>query len=98
VSAAQLTGRQRRELRARGHSLTAIVQVGKEGVTDALVKALDVALTTHELVKVKIGQSSPIDRHEAATELSTRTESAVAQVLGNTVLLYRENPEEEEKD
>lgn len=89
-----LSGKQRRFLRAHGHSLQAIVQVGKDGITDALVGALDTALIAHELVKVKIGQSAPLDRHEAATALAERTGSAIAQVLGNTVLLYRKHPDE----
>jgi RNA-binding protein len=89
-----LSGKQRRFLRGQGHSLEPVVQLGKEGVTDALIAAVDRALTTHELIKVKIGQSAPVERHEAAEELAERTQSEVAQVLGNTVLLYRAHPED----
>ena len=93
-----LSGRQRRFLRGIGHHQDAVVQVGKEGVTDSLVAALDSALTTHELVKVKIGQGAPVERHGAAEELARRTTSEVAQVLGNTVLLYRAHPDEPKID
>ena len=89
-----LTGKQKRFLRGRGHNLAATVQIGKDGVTDALVGAVDQALLDHELVKVRIGQNSDVDRHEAAGELAERTTSEVAQVLGNTMLLYRPHPEE----
>lgn len=89
-----LTGKQRRSLRAQGHALAAVVHVGKEGVSGELVTALDAALTTHELVKVKIGRGAPVDRRDAAAELAERTGAEVAQVLGNTVLLYRRHPEE----
>ncbi len=89
-----LTGKQRRFLRSKGHHLTPTVHVGKDGLTDALVQALDQALLDHELVKVRIGQNALIERGEAADELAQRTGSSVAQVLGNTVLLYRPHPDD----
>ena len=67
--------------------------VGKEGVTDALVAAAEQALADHELIKVKVGESSPVDRHEAGEELARRTASSLAQVLGRTLLLYRRRAE-----
>lgn len=89
-----LTGKQRRHLRALGHDLKPIVQVGKDGIDDGLVKAVDQALADHELVKVKVGEGAGLDRHEAADELAAQTRSEVAQILGNTVLLYRADPDE----
>ncbi len=68
-----------------------MVQVGKDGVDDGLVAAVDQALADHELIKVKVGEG---DRHEVADELAAATKSEVAQVLGNIVLLYRAHPDE----
>ncbi|HEY4729629.1 MAG TPA: ribosome assembly RNA-binding protein YhbY [Myxococcales bacterium] len=85
----ELTGKQRRHLRALGHHLDPVVQVGQDGVSDAVVGQADAQLDAHELIKVKIGESSPQDRHEAADMLAARTQAQVAQVLGRTVLLYR---------
>lgn len=89
-----LTGKQRRQLRALGHALEPIVQIGKEGVTGGVTKALDAALEAHELVKVKLGSSAPDDRHDAAEALAKRTRSQLVQVLGKVILLYRRHPEE----
>jgi RNA-binding protein len=89
-----LGGKQRRFLRAEGHARKVLVQVGKEGVTAALVAALEAALERHELVKVKVLASSPLTRGEAAEELAEKTGSEIAQILGNTILLYRRHPEE----
>jgi RNA-binding protein len=89
-----LTGKQRRHLRALGHKLSVVVQIGKDGLDDGLVAAVDRALTDHELVKVKVGEGAGLDRHEAAEELAQRTHSELAQVLGNIVLLYRPHPDE----
>ena len=71
-----------------------VVQIGKSGIDDGLVAAVDRALADHELVKIKVGESAGLDRHEAADAIAARTRSDVAQVLGNTVLLYRANPDE----
>ncbi len=89
-----MNGKQRRYLRGLGHDLEAVVQVGKEGVTDGVTAALDEALLRHELVKVKLGANTPEDRHDAANELAARTSSELVQVLGKAVLLYKPHPEE----
>ncbi len=83
----------RKTLRAAGHHLSPVVQVGKEGVTDALLRQLDEQLAAHELVKVKIGTESPEDRFEAADRLGGAVGAQVAQILGRTVLVYRRRPE-----
>src|SRR5438477_3154596 len=95
--AAKLTGAQLRKLRALGHSLDAVIAVGKDGVTDALVRATETALETHELIKVKTQREAPTDRHEAAIDLAARTGSVLAQVIGRTFLLYKARPQREEK-
>ena len=89
-----LTGKQRRHLRGLGHDLKPIVQVGKGGVDDGLVAAVAQALEDHELVKIKVGEAAKLDRHDAAEAIAHKTRSEVAQVLGNTVLLYRAHPED----
>ncbi len=83
-----LTGKQKRQLRALGHHLHPLVQVGQHGVTEAVVGALDEALKKHELVKVQIAEEREA-RHAAAVALADQTASAIAQELGRTVLFFR---------
>ena len=87
------SSRLRKALRAAGHHLSPVVQVGKEGVTDAVLRELDEQLGAHELVKVRVGTESPEDRFEAADRLGSAVGARVAQILGRTVLVYRKNPE-----
>jgi RNA-binding protein len=84
--------RLRQALRAAGHHLSPVVQVGKEGVTPAVLRQLDEALLAHELVKVKVGTESPEDRFEAAARVAAGPGVLVAQVLGRTMLVYRKHP------
>jgi len=90
----ELTGKQKRYLRGLGHGLSPLVQVGKEGLSDELVGALDQALLDHELVKVRIGNNAFVEKAEAGAELAGRTGAALAQVLGHTLLLYRPHPDD----
>lgn len=83
----------RKALRAAGHHLSPVVQVGKDGVSDAVLRQLDEQLGAHELVKVKVGTESPEDRFEAAERLGAKLGAHVAQILGRTVLVYRRHPE-----
>jgi RNA-binding protein len=85
--------RLRKALRAAGHHLSPVVQVGKEGVSDAVLAQLDAQLAAHELVKVRIGTESPEDRFEAAERLGAAAGAQIAQILGRTVLVYRRHPE-----
>lgn len=93
MSAPSLSGKQRRHLRALGHPLAPVAQIGKEGLSEAFVAAVDRALADHELIKVRVLETAALDRHDAADQLAAATRSAVAQVLGNTILLYRADPE-----
>jgi RNA-binding protein len=83
----------RRTLRAAGHHRSAVVQVGKDGVSPALLNQLSEALLAHELVKVRVGTETPQDRFETAELLGKGAEAQVAQILGRTVLIYRRHPE-----
>lgn len=87
------SGTLRARLRAAGHHLTPVVQIGKEGVTEAVLRQLSQALLDHELVKVKVGTESPQDRFEAAEQLSVGAAAQVAQILGRTILVYKKHPE-----
>mgnify|MGYP000961763161 CR=1 FL=1 len=92
---AELRGKDRRALRALGHHLRPVVQIGHQGVTPAVVEATSRALDDHELVKVKVLESAPEDRFETARSLAEATSSELVQVLGRTILLYRPSEEGE---
>ena len=89
-----LTGKAARHLRALGHSLSPVIAIGKDGITDGVVEATNAALLTHELIKVKVQSEAPLDRREAASDLASKTSSSLAQVLGRTFLLYRRHPKD----
>jgi RNA-binding protein len=83
-----LDGKQRRYLRSLGHHLSPVVQIGKDGVSAALVKATEIALEDHELIKVKLLEGAG-DRHQIAAALVEKCHAELAGVLGRTALVYR---------
>ena|SRR5690348_15493132 len=87
-----LSPRARRHLAALGHPLKPLIQIGKGGITEALVAATNIALETHELVKVRVLTEAPVERHHAGDELAKASGAELAQVLGRTFLLYKRHP------
>ena len=93
-----MTGKERAAFRAQANHLEPLFQVGKGGMSDALIKQTDDALRARELIKVKgLLESSPITPRETADELAKATGAEVIQVIGGVIVLYRESPELKEK-
>jgi RNA-binding protein len=84
-----LTGKQRRHLRALAHPLKPVVHVGQAGLTEGVMVAIDQALETHELIKIKFGGEEDVSVARFTPEIESRTLSAVAQVIGKTLVVYR---------
>lgn len=93
-----MTGKERAQFRAQANHLEPLFQIGKGGMSDALIKQTDDALRARELIKVKVLlESSPITPRETADELAKATGAEVIQVIGGVIVLYRESPELKEK-
>jgi len=86
-----LTGKQKRFLRAEAHHLDPIFQVGKGGVNDAMLQQLRDVLEARELIKVRILDNCEEDKHEVAEALATGTRAELVQLIGLTVVLYKES-------
>ncbi len=92
-----LTAKQRAHLRSAAHHLKPIFQVGKEGVTDSAIRAVEDAFNTRELLKVKVQEASPVPAREAGTIIAGRMEGVEhVQTIGRTIVLYREHPQKPE--
>ena len=88
-----LSSKERAELRAEAHHLTPTVHVGHQGLTDAVLQALDDALRTRELVKVALAKTTDVSAKDASHQLAERLGADVVQTIGRTCTLFRENPD-----
>jgi RNA-binding protein len=86
-----LTGKQKRYLRSEAHHLDPIFQVGKGGINDHMLKSIAEALEVRELLKVSILTNNTDDKHEVAEELARGTGAELVQLIGKTVILYKES-------
>ncbi|NGY87348.1 ribosome assembly RNA-binding protein YhbY [Bacillus megaterium] len=88
-----LTGKQKRFLRSKAHHLNPIFQVGKGGVNENMIGQIADALEARELLKVSILQNCDEDRDTVVARLTKGTKAELVQVIGNTIVLYKESRE-----
>ncbi|MEW9107827.1 ribosome assembly RNA-binding protein YhbY [Cytobacillus gottheilii] len=88
-----LTGKQKRFLRSKAHHLNPIFQVGKGGVNENMIGQIREALEARELMKISVLQNCEEDRDEVAAKLSKGARAELVQVIGNTIVLYKESRE-----
>ncbi len=89
-----MTGKERAAFRSQANTLEPLFQIGKGGMSDAIIKQTDDALRARELIKVKVLlESTPITPRQAADELAAATGADVIQVIGGVIVLYRYSPE-----
>ncbi|MGN7409790.1 MULTISPECIES: ribosome assembly RNA-binding protein YhbY [unclassified Sporosarcina] len=88
-----LTSKQKSFLRSEAHHLQPIFQIGKSGLTDAIIKQIEEALEARELIKVSVLQNCEQDKEEIADLLSEQAGLEVVQIIGKTIVLYKESTE-----
>ena len=89
-----LTGKQKRFLRGQAHHLKPILQVGKGGVNENLVKQVADALEARELIKVSILQNCKEDKEVVAEEIKHGAKAELVQIIGKTLIYYKESKEQ----
>ena len=90
----KMTSKFRAQLRAQANTLEPLFQVGKGGVSEALIAQTEDALRVHELIKLKVLlESAPDTPRNIAEEIAAKTGSQVVQVIGGAMIFYKENPE-----
>ena len=87
----ELTSKQRAQLRGVANSIDTIVHIGKDGITDNLVKQANDALEAREIIKCKVQENSMLTAREACDQLSRLTRSEQVQVIGTKFVLYRQH-------
>lgn len=89
-----LSTSQNRYLRGLAHDQRALILLGAKGATAAVVKELDLALSQHELVKVKLSGGSKDERQLQLEALATGTQAETVHQIGHVAVLFRRNIDE----
>ncbi len=84
-----MNSKDRAYLRSLANTISPIIQVGKIGVNDNLIKQVDDALEARELIKINVLETSPLEADEIAVQVAEKVNCTVVQVLGRKITLYR---------
>ena len=91
-----MTGRQKRYLRALAHPLKPLVNLGKNGLSPENKREIEILLLDHELIKLKVLDSCPLSKKECANVVGKIKGLEVVQVIGKTLVLFSPHPDEPE--
>ena len=93
-----LTSKQRAFLRAKAQPLAPIFQIGKNEISENMIKQISDALTAHELVKVHVLENSPYTAREACDIICGKTGADGVSVLGAKFVIYRETEDKKRRE
>jgi putative YhbY family RNA-binding protein len=88
----QLSSLQRRELRARAHELNPVVSIAESGLTEGVLKEIDVCLKAHELIKIRVYGDSRDNRLAYLEQICSELGAAPVQHIGKLLVVYRPAP------
>lgn len=88
-----LSKKQTKFLRAKCHDLKAVIMMGQKGLTEEVLNEMEIALTHHELVKIKLSVDDRDLRKQLITEICDKTQAQEVQSIGKTLSIYRVNPD-----
>ena len=92
-----LSSSQRSFLRSQAHHLEPVVLIGKNGVTDGTIEAVNKALDSQELIKIKFREYKD-EKKSLSYQLAESTESHIVGTIGHTVIVFRQNPDPEKQN
>lgn len=92
-----MTSKERAELKSQAMRLDSIFQIGKSSLTPQMTEAIKEAIEARELIKISVLKNCADDPRELAEMIADRTGSQVVQVIGKKIVLYKLNPEKEQK-
>ncbi|MCR5289575.1 MAG: YhbY family RNA-binding protein [Treponema sp.] len=90
-----ITSSQRKQLTKASQSLNPIVQIGQNGVTDAVLAKIEASLASHELLKVKYLEFKD-EKQDLSEQIAVQCNAVLVRIIGNIALFYR--PAEKEED
>lgn len=82
---------QKKKLKAQAHALNPVVIIGQAGLTEAVLKEINVALDTHELIKIKI-RAERDERAVISEQICAEIKAELIQSIGQIAVVYRQNP------
>ena len=86
-----ITSKQRSYLRSLSNNITPIFQIGKGGIDDNMLQAIESALEARELIKISILNNSDYGGREASDEICKKLKCDGVQAIGKKIVLYKKS-------
>ena len=86
----------KKQLKAQAHTLKPVIIVGQSGLTESVLKEIEITLDTHELIKIKIRAEKEL-RNQISDKIIADTHSELIQTIGQIIVIYRKKPEPKEE-
>lgn len=86
-----ITGKTRSYLKSLAHKIEPVLQIGKNGLTEEVLKSIEEALEARELIKINLLNNSLLDTKETALEICSKLNAEYIQSIGNKIVIYKES-------
>ena len=89
----ELTSVDRRALRARAHHLHPTIMIGNAGLTPTVLHEINIALNSHELIKIRVLGADRALREKLIGEICPALDASPVQHIVKMLVIYRPRPE-----
>ena len=86
-----LSGREKKYLKSLANTLPAIIQIGKGGISEHLLKQIENTLVAREILKINILNNCETDTNEIVLELCSALNADLVQIIGHKITIYKKN-------
>ena len=87
---------QLKQMKTKAHALKPVIMIGQAGLTEAVSKEIELALDTHELIKIKI-RAERDERKQIQQKICSETSAELIQSIGQIIVIFRKKPEQAKK-
>lgn len=86
-----INAKERAKLKSLSHDYKPVINIGKNSITDEVIKAIDEALSSRELIKIKILNNNLDDQDEILENILTSLNADFVNHLGSIITIYRKS-------
>lgn len=86
-----ITSKQRAQLRGLANTIETTMQIGKEGISGALITQTEQELSTKELIKFHVLETAMLTAREGCERLCAIVNAEPVQCIGSKFVIYKKN-------
>ncbi len=91
-----MNSEKKKQFKAKAHLLNPVIMIGQAGLTESVLKEIEITLDTHELIKIKI-RAEKEDRNQICNQIIAESKAELIQSIGQIIVIYRKKPNIEVK-